>query len=436
MEGINTGIRDFLAIFGGRVGAMFLAIISQVILARVLGPAGRGSLYVCQVFQSVLALVFAVGCDVAAVYFVSSRRFSLSEGVTYTLLNGCISSTAAIITGWFLLSSGLEYFTKATTNEFQLALLLIPITIFRQVFQGLLTSVGRFGFFGMITLVQVLVQLICTIIFVWWAGWGVSGGIWATIAASGVGLLMSVTVLFYFDGARLIRPRLRKAGNMFYYGFRYYFGKISNVANMQVGSIVLGFLAGKADIGYFSIAYRLVKQVEFIPQALATILFPRVSSSRDGKQELIARTVRVSMVICGGILLLLAIFSRPIITLLFDKNFIPAIAPLRILCLGIAIRTLGKVLAPYFIGTNRPGFASFSVFIGTIVNISLIILLLPLLGITGAAWGMTGSYLISTGIFLWGFCKFSDMSIQKLFTFHSKDFADLFKVFHIITRKR
>ena len=425
MDGIKTGIRDFLSTFGGRVGAMLLAIVSQVILARVLGPSGRGSLYVCQVFQSILALVFAVGCDVAAVFYVSSRRFSLSEGVTYTLLNGTVSSLLAVVAGWLLISSGLEYFTKATPAEFKLSLLLLPITLFSLVFHNLLTAVGRFGFFGIVTLLRAAVQVICTILFVWWAGWGVSGGIWATIAAYGAGLLVSVGVLFFVDHARLIRPNIRQAGKMFIYGLRYYFGKLSNVANMQVGSIVLGFMASAAEIGYFSVAFRLLKQIESIPQALATILFPRVAAARDGKPELIARVARVTMAFCGGVLILIAIFAHTLIVGLYDIDYAPAVPLLRILCMAIAIRCLGKLLAPYLIGTDRPGFASIAVGSGAIINVGLILILLPVIGISGAAWGMTGSYLVSTIILLTGFCYFSKLSFAEIFTYHREDFTDL-----------
>ncbi|MEA1928498.1 MAG: oligosaccharide flippase family protein [Candidatus Auribacterota bacterium] len=432
---MKTGIRDFLSTFGGRVGAMLLAIISQIILARVLGPSGRGSLYVCQVFQSILALVFAVGCDVAAVYFVSSRRFSLSEGVTYTLLNGTVSSILAIIAGWLLISSELEYFTKATPAEFKLSLLFLPITLFSLVFHNLLTAVGRFGFFGIVTLLRAAVQVICTLIFVWWAGWGVSGGIWATIAAYGTGLLVSLCVLFFIDHTRLVRPEIKKAGKMFFYGLRYYFGKLSNIANMQVGSIVLGFLATESEIGYFSVAFRLLKQVESISQTLATILFPRVAAARDGKRELIARVVRATLAFCGGALFLIAVFARPLIVGLYDIDYAPAVPLLRILCLAIGLRCLGKLLAPYLIGTDHPGFASIAVGAGAIINVGLIFILLPVIGISGAAWGVTGSYLISTVILLVGFCYFSKLSLAEIFTYHREDFTDLTMMAHKIIGK-
>ncbi|HPJ71129.1 MAG TPA: oligosaccharide flippase family protein, partial [bacterium] len=356
---MRKGLRDFLATFGGRIGAMFLGILSQVILARVLGPAGRGSLYICQVYQSTLALIFAVGCDTAAVYYVSSRRYSLSEGVTYTLVNGSISSLLAVGAGWLMIYSGLEFFDKASPADFRISLLLVPITLFSMVFHTLLTAVGRFGAFGTLVVIRSLVQVVATILLVQLAGWGVSGGLWATIAAYASALAGALYILFGRERARLVKPCLPRALEMFSYGARYYLGKLSNTANMQIGPIIIGFLAkSEAELGYFSVAHRLLKQIESIPEALVTTLLPRVAEAADGRKHLVAQTARVTLVVCGGILLAIALLANPLISILYGSEFAPAVPPLQILCLGIGIRCLGKVVVPYLVGTNHPGFAS------------------------------------------------------------------------------
>jgi len=425
MKNLTPGTRDFFSTFGGQVGAISIALITQAMLARALEPSGRGSLYVCQVFQATLAMIFAVGCDTAALYYVSSRKFSISEGITYTLLNGSISSILAMTAGWFLISSKLAFFSKATELEFRLSLLLVPLTIFSLVFQGLLTAVGRYGAFGTATLTRALVLVVAVFGLVWVGELGVVGSIWANILAYLASLLFSVYVLVFREKATLVKPRLSNVKTMLSYGLRYYFGKLSNTANLQIGPILLGFLVPKQELGFFSIAYRLLDQIQSIPHALATILLPRVSSSKHGRTELVARLARVALTVCGLILLSIAALATPLVRFLFTDQFIPAVPVIRILCLASAFRILTKIFAPYLLGINHPGFTSLAMGTGGVGNIILILALVPGLGIVGAAGGLAGGYLLSTSMLVLGFCHFSGLSFRETFTWKKSDFREV-----------
>jgi len=425
VKSLTRGSRDFFSTFGGQVGAILVALLTQAMLARALEPSGRGSLYICQVFQSTLAIIFAVGCDTAALYYVSSRRFSLSEGITYTLVNGTVSSILAVIAGWLLISCNFEIFAKASEAEFRLALFLVPITLFSLVFQGLLTAVGRYGAFGAATLLRAVSLVVLVFLLVWLGGWGVAGSLWANIIAYLVSLLFSLHVLVNREGARLVKPRLDKIATMWSYGARYYLGKLSNTANLQIGPILLGFLVSKEQLGFFSIAYRLLDQVESIPHALATLLLPRVSLSVHGRKELVARIARLALAVCGFILALLAVFAVPLVRIVFSDQFLPAVPVVRILCLAAAFRTLTKVYAPYLLGRDHPGFTSLAMGAGGAGNLLLILLLVPAFGVAGAAAGMAIGYLISTCILIFGFCRFSGLSLRDAFTWTWDDFREL-----------
>ena len=101
-----SGIRDFNLTLGSKIVTLVVAIGTQSCLAWLLGPEGRGSYAVCIVFATLLNIIFAIGCDIASLYFVSSGRFSISEGITHALIYGGIASVLAITADGVLFGAG------------------------------------------------------------------------------------------------------------------------------------------------------------------------------------------------------------------------------------------------------------------------------------------------------------------------------------------
>ena len=100
---MTSGIRDLSFTFISKIICLLLIIGMQSCLAWCLGPAGRGSYAVCLMFATLLSVILVVGCDTASVFFVSSRRFDISEGITYSLIYGGIGSALAIVAGLILM---------------------------------------------------------------------------------------------------------------------------------------------------------------------------------------------------------------------------------------------------------------------------------------------------------------------------------------------
>jgi O-antigen/teichoic acid export membrane protein len=56
-----------------------------------------------------------------------------------------------------------------------------------------------------------------------------------------------------------------------------------------------------------------------------------------------------------------------------------------ILAHGVFVRSISKLTISYFNGTNHPGVSSIAVVSGVITNLVLLAVLLPLMGLSGAA---------------------------------------------------
>ena len=103
---------DFGVTFISRIVVLATALGGQSCLAWILGPSGRGAYAVCILFGAMLTLVFLLGCDSASLYFVASRRITLSEGLVYTIIYGLIGSLLAVTAGLSFYSFPSNFFPR------------------------------------------------------------------------------------------------------------------------------------------------------------------------------------------------------------------------------------------------------------------------------------------------------------------------------------
>ena len=68
---------------------------------------------------------------------------------------------------------------------------------------------------------------------------------------------------------------------------------------------------------------------------------------------------------------------------------------------------------PYFMGTDRPAVCSWSVGIGTLINVAVLLALLPSIGLRGAALAMTLGYVTSGLILMVAFHRVSGWSLLE-----------------------
>ena len=420
---MTSGVRDLSATFGAKAVCLLLTIGTQSCLAWSLGTVGRGSYAVCLVFATLLSVIFVVGCDAASIYFVSSGRFTLSEGIVYTIIYGGIGSGLAIAVGLIVMQFDFSFFDKASSVSFYLSLALIPTLLFSTILISLFTSIHHFILFAVMSIVNAFLILAFTAVFVWVFQWGVNGALLGNFTGSALAALGALFLFWWKCDARWVRPSAKSLLDMFHYGVRYHIGKISNLMNFQIGTIILALFATKADVGLFAVASQVTFRAMMIPDALTTVLIPRLAQDKTGKRNLVAQCSRLTALFCGLLLMLVAVFARPIVTVIFSPAFLPSVPLIRILALGVFVRSVCKVFVPYLLGTNHPGIASLSVAVGMLLNLIVLWLLLPMVGLLGAALAVTVSYFASSAILVVSFSRLSQLKIREIWGFRRLDWA-------------
>lgn len=412
---MKSGIRDVFQTFGARVVTIVFGIGIQSCLAWFLQPSGRGSYAVCLVFASVIAVVCTFGIDVAGNYCIASRRFSLSEGIMSTLLLAGLGSAIGVAAGLIAVDSSLAFFSKASRTSFELAIVYIPLQIAALCTQQFLVAVMEFGFLSLMIVFQGAFQLVLVILLVAILRWDAEGALLSSVLSSAFINIATLIYLWHKYEIHFVKPKYEHIRAMIGYGARYYIASISNMLNVQLGQIFLGSSATRADVGLFSVGNDLTTRVTLLPDVMGNVIQPRIAGDPRGRPELTAKCARFTGLVCALIILGICVFSKPMVRKLFSPEFLPVVPIVWILSLGIVVRCCTKVLIPYLNGTNRPGVFSVATAVSVLVNLVSLVVLLPRIGVNGAAWAMTFGYWANGLILCAAFLRFSGMSVLEAF---------------------
>ncbi len=383
----TTGGQDVSVMFATLVSMAVLTLLIQGLLAYLLLPAGRGAYAVCIVFGTLLGLLLAPGAAQGTQYFVAAGQMSVSQGVSSALLislgGGLVAAGLAIP----LIYSDIAYFRQAETHTFLLTLTLAPLTAIAVALDHQLVAKRRFRRLAVFSILRITVNVLAILILVWHQGLGVDGAVMAFAAGHGFMIVACWRDLQRHCHLTFEMPRRAHFTRVLDYGLKYHAARIGNAIEPQIGIVVLGLIASQTEIGLFSAAITLMLGFILISNAVGNALLPRIAGLE--RSELVALCLRLVCAVTALSLLTLLALGTPLVRLLLSETFLPVVPLLWILAPGILAYAGTGIFMTHFKGINRPDVCSWTVLLGIGVNLGVLLLLYPRLGVAAAAWAMT-----------------------------------------------
>lgn len=189
------------------------------------------------------------------------------------------------------------------------------------------------------------------------------------------------------------RKWLYAAGGLFVYS-------IIGHLNGKVDIIMLDDMASNnASISYYNTAHRFAGFVAFGTLIVNQLMGPVISThfKRNEKQELskiVAKSSLFSLLIATGICAFYLLFGDWMLNLLFKRAIPEEHDVLMITSLGNLFQVIaGSAAFLLIMEKSTSKYASISIAIGLIINVVLNFILIPSMGISGAAWATTISML-------------------------------------------
>jgi O-antigen/teichoic acid export membrane protein len=370
-------------------GGYFVAVL---IVARGLGPAGRGTVAFITVTALVVAHVAGLGVGEATTVLAAreppKRPALLANALVFFLGSSLVAATVAFAS---LLLSGVGPAGVDTPELVILGCGIVACAVGEAGYSFLL-GMERLRLLAYIT--GCLSWVYALVVFVLWAGPGltVAGAALAWTATEALRTLILVSV----SGRRsaLGQPSRRLLVAEIGFGLRLWIGSLARFLNFRTDQILMGFLASEAALGFYAVAVNASEILLYLPSSAATALLPliaRTDPGRRGSETLRAfRSVAFVSAIGAvaaalvGPLLLPAIFGDP-----FDESVVPF--------LWLLPGTLGFAASSVFsnalVGSSSPGLSSLGPIVSLVVGFALDLVLIPRYDATGAAAAGSAAFL-------------------------------------------
>ena len=397
-QDVDQTVRRIAGTFATKILTVGLSVPVSVVLARALGPAGRGE-FVAVTAIAALGMQFGnLGLHSANTYFVSRDRsllgpLSINSAIVGSVLGGLIA-----IALYVMRASGLM-FRDLDATYFLLALVWIPLGIGQLLQQNLIVGIQRFGVFNNVDVAsRAGTLLLCSALWLL----GVQTPTAYTIVAI---LVVAASYLFYFvylarqtDGPA--RPALALLREQVPYGTKMFLASLFAFLVVRSDVIVLKELSGSRETGVYSVAVSLVDMLYLLPIAVGLVLFPELSAPGDPEKRW--RVTRAALLYTGWIIgagaAVLMIWGDPIIRVLFGSAYLPAYPIVMVLAPAMLFYGLNNIVSIYLAATGLPWFGVWVWIAAFFVNLGLNLLWIPRFGGVGAAWASLVAYAVVFGL--------------------------------------
>jgi len=411
-----------------RFAAFGFSLTTNVILARSLGPEGRGIYAVAVLIPALIGLFAQLGIGQASVYYYSKGLISAEElighATSLALVLGLagyaavLAYTAAVHTGTFAGIASHYVLTSCIALPFSL------LTIF---LQGILNGAQRFFYFNLVLIAQYASPTVLLIVALIVARGSTTAAVWAwtlsTIVTAGVAVY-SAGLLGRFS----LRLRLETLRPLLRFGLISYLSSLTSFVNYRFDVLIVNLFAGARQVGLYSVGTGLAEIVWYIANAAGIVLAPRVAAEKatdaDRLTEAVCRVVAFLAVIAAG---LLAVSAPLVVVLFFGAAFAESVWSVWLLLPGIVTFSVARVLSMYLLGRNQLKIDLLASAVGLVVTLVLDFALIPHYGFRGAAVASSIAYTCAMIVDLIWVTRTSTMSLTSLLFVRGSDIATMFR---------
>ncbi|MHC4932306.1 MAG: oligosaccharide flippase family protein [Planctomycetota bacterium] len=399
--------------------------LGGILIARYLGPSGRGILVLLVLSAESVARLSEVGLTGASIYALGQKKATLGE------VHGNLLKLVGLVVGALLLAL-LFFRTRPLAALWPempdalllLSLLLVPLALYAFVWRGVMAGIGEqrraqrtlfrveaVYLAGVLALVVADAPL--------WTYAALVAGVYLLRAGAAGRMLLRVRS----DG----KPRLRKGGlrGALRFGSVTYVGALFLFLLYRVDQLVVAERLGMQATGHYTLAASLAEYPWIVTAVIAnSVLHLIAGGEREQAATAACEAARQSLIVSAFAALAALLLAKPVINLLYTEAFLPSVEPLLLLLPGVAAISVAQPLLLWIAyHRGRPIWSTGIVVCGFLIHLPLLFWLLERDGITGAATASTIGYVAVLVGAVGAFCAQSGRPVRDVIVPRLSDLA-------------
>ncbi|MAG79064.1 hypothetical protein CMI40_01665 [Candidatus Pacearchaeota archaeon] len=200
----------------------------------------------------------------------------------------------------------------------------------------------------------------------------------------------------------LLKKNIRK--ELFSYSWPLIFLGISSSIMPQIDSFTIGYFKGTLDVGIYNAAIPIAWLIAFFPSLFTRLFFPLVTKEFSKKnlgvvKELSKQVIKWILIVNLPFFLLMMLFPGVFINILFGSEYLGAENSLRFLAIAYLFSSITVIFYNLISMIGKSKLILTNIVAISLLNLILNIFLVPIYGISGAAFATMISQIILSLIF-------------------------------------
>ena len=375
---------------GTQVGIQAIGLVTGILVARFLGPEGRGELAAIIVWVSLVAYLGNLGLPAAYTYAAARDpgrlRNLLGNGLIAMLAQWPLLVAAGLLVVYLALGG---YANPTRQLAVTYLILYIPLNLLTLYANAIQQGLGHYASFNAVRLCVPATYLAALGVLIWLDHFTVTGVIAANLFSNFATLALALGLVLWLarrtsGGPWLDLPSLKKDLR---YGVSAHLGMLQPFTGLQVDVLMLTLLLPPQDLGLYMAAVAGAGLIRAQGVALGMVAMSEVAKHRQpaAQRRQLLRFAGFTLLIGGLTAAVLVVWAQPLVALVYGEAFSAAAVALQVLAVGALIASLNRVLAAGLRGMGKPFGGTASELASLAVGVPAILLLAPTSGAKGAA---------------------------------------------------
>ncbi len=383
----------------GKVLSLAITILIVLLFARELGPSDFGVYIIALGYAGIFGSVSHLGVGSYFTKGLAENSYkkdkdqaiaTLANGYVLVVIGSAILLILALL-GSFVASSYLNKIGIPPLT-FMLASMDVIASIFWGVTYMALIGFGDGGSSARTTVIVSFAQIVAGFLLIK-MGFGVNGAIVGMLAGDVIGMVVSLLFLSNSipAGSWIAIKNLSKLelSKILKFSIPLTANNIVTTIVANASTLLLGYYAGSIISGNYGAAMKSIGVVIFLYGVMATVLiqaFSMVLSSEKHSHDIekaLNYSTYYSMLFLLPIIVFIAVFSVPLIKVMFTQSYSSAPLMISLLSAGVALGFVVTNAANLFISSNKTKELFIYSFSSSVVQLAALLLLVPRFGAIG-----------------------------------------------------
>lgn len=366
--------------------------LGSVIVARALGPTGRGEYAAIIAWFGVSCIVGQMGLPAALCFYVSKDPQRAPDYVATSRAMMLGTGMLAFLAG-LLLAPVLSRGNPEVADGYRIAFGISIVTYVGIAYTYSLQARHLLRW-NVVRTIQPVLSL-CILCILWFLKLLTLDTSLFILAAT---LTLQLGWGYWYCRRSALAPghgRISLLRPLAAYGIAQIAALTPATLNAQLDQLVLSQTVAPADLGRYAIAVSLTSLPIPLVAAIGNVAFPRLATQQvvtDATRRMQRHAIVASAGIATAMLVPLAVIAYWLIPFLFGAGYRGAVPLLWILTPGAVFLACGQVVGDLLRGRNHPAVVAWAQGLAAIFTVVLLIALLPIVGVYGAAIASTVAY--------------------------------------------